>query len=106
MKASRLRYFILILGTLLFIDWVLGAAQASGAIPTWTFLIPNFPFGALFLWMEHSWTGTHYMVMGYRIGDIGSLVVFLAVVLAQSFLYYLIYLWWYDKQNLKYSSTH
>ena len=89
---------MLITGALLLIDWILGVAQAQHIIPTWTFLIPNFPFGIIFILMEYSWTGAYYSVYGYRMGDLGSLVVFLLVVLAQSYLYYLLYTWWYEKK--------
>jgi len=87
--------FLVIAGMLLLSDWVLGAGQANGAIPIWTFAVANFPLGLLFVWFEAQWTGSYYLVFGHRVGDLESLVVFFAVVLAQAVFY-----WWLWEKRL------
>ena len=66
---------------------------ASGTLPDWTFLLLNVPFGAIYVWMESSWVGTHYEMLGRTVGDVGSGVLFLFVVMAQSLCYFALYEW-------------
>lgn len=89
MKTTLLREFGVVLGTVLLMDWALGVLCASGHLPHWVFLLLNLPFGALYVLMESSWVGTHYELWGWRFGDLGSLAVFLFVVIAQSLLNFL-----------------
>jgi len=88
MKTILLREFGVVLGTVLLMDWALGVLCASGHLPHWVFLLFNLPFGGLYVLMESSWVGTHYELWGWRFGDLGSLAVFLFVVVAQSLLYF------------------
>ena len=101
MKSNGFKRYILIFGVLFLLDWILGAVQANRIIPTWFFLIFNFPFGILYVWMEYSWSGTSYLIFGYRVGDLGSLGIFLTVVLLQSYLYYWAYTRWLYKKHRK-----
>lgn len=89
MDAVTLRRLGAVFGIVLLVDWALGVLCASGHLPHWVFLLLNLPFGALYVLMESSWVGTHYELWGWRFGDLGSLVVFLFVVIAQSLLYFL-----------------
>jgi hypothetical protein len=93
MKTKTLRHLAVIGIAMLVLDWIMGVMCASGTMPHWVFLLFNLPFGALYVWMESSWTGTHYELLGFTFGDIGSGVVFLFVVMAQSFCYTAIYEW-------------
>jgi hypothetical protein len=85
--------FIVITAIVLLVDWILGVLGAFGPIFKWIFLIFNIPFGAIYVWMESSWEGTHYLMLGHRVGDFGSLFIFLFVVLAQSCVYFAVYEW-------------
>lgn len=91
-RRTLIPYIIIISGTVV-IDWILGALCASGIAPLWTFLIANFPFGGLYVWMESSWVGTHYIMLGHNVGDIGSLFIWGVAVLAQACLYCALWYW-------------
>lgn len=93
MKTKVLRHFAILGGVVLILDWILGVMCASGTLPHWVFFIFNVPFGALYVWMESSWVGTHYQMLGFSFGDIGSGVVFLLTVLTQSLYYLVLYEW-------------
>jgi hypothetical protein len=93
MKHQTLRHLVIIVASVFFLDWILGALCASGMWPVWTFLSLNLPFGAFYVWMESSWMGTHYEMLGHNVGDVGSLVIFLFVVLAQSLFYFALFEW-------------
>lgn len=43
--------------------------------------------------------GTHYELLGYTFGDIGSGVVFLFTVMAQSACYLFLFEWWRNKRH-------
>lgn len=88
MNAVTLRRLGTFFGIVLVMDWALGVLCASGHLPHWVFLLLNLPFGGLYVLMESSWVGTHYELLGWRFGDLGSLAVFLFVVIAQSLLYF------------------
>jgi len=93
MKIKTLRHLAVIGVAVLILDWILGALCASGPLPHWVFLLFNIPFGSLYVWMESSWTGTHYEMLGCTFGDLGSGVVFLLTVMAQSLCYFAFYEW-------------
>jgi uncharacterized membrane protein YphA (DoxX/SURF4 family) len=97
-KIKLLRDLLVIGVAVLILDWILGAMCASGGMPRWVFLLFNIPFGAMYVWMESSWVGTHYEVLGYTFGDDVSLVVFLFVIAAQSHFYFALYEWWRRKR--------
>ncbi len=59
------RYALIVLA-MLAIDWTLGALRVSGVLPSWSFLVLNFPFGLPFVWLEAHWAGTHYSVAGQQ----------------------------------------
>ena len=101
MKIKLLRNLVVIGVAVLILDWILGAMCASGALPHWVFLLFNIPFGVLYVWMESSWVGTHYEMLGYTFGDVGSLIVFLFVVAAQSLCYFALHEWWRKKRCRK-----
>jgi len=73
------------------LDWFLGVMCAWGIFPLWVFLIFNIPFGAGYVWMESSWDGGHYRMLGLNFTEFGSLIVFLIVVAAQSLFYFALY---------------
>jgi hypothetical protein len=93
-RKNLIPYLIIICGTIV-VDWILGVLCASGIIPLWTFLIANFPFGGLYVWMESSWVGTHYEMHGrfINISDEASFVIFGISALAQASLYYFLWYW-------------
>jgi diacylglycerol kinase len=93
MRTRLLQHLVIIGVVVLILDWILGAMCASGMLPEWAFLLFNIPFGAIYVWMESSWVGTHYRMLGQNVGDIGSGVVFLFVVMAQSLCYFALYEW-------------
>ena len=93
MKTKTLRPLAVIGMTVLVLDWIMGVMCASDLLPHWVFLLFNLPFGALYVWMESSWVGTHYEMLGYTFGDIGSGVVFLFTVMAQSLVYFALDQW-------------
>lgn len=88
MSVHWLRNLLVITLALLMLDWILGVLCASNLIPLWLFMIPNFPFGALYVTLESSWAGTRYELWGLHLGEIESLLVFAATVLLQSLLYF------------------
>lgn len=87
-RRNMISYLVIISGTVI-IDWILGVLCASGIAPLWTFLVANFPFGGLYVWMESSWVGTHYEMHGriLNITDEASLAIFGISVLGQACLY-------------------
>jgi hypothetical protein len=87
MRFKKLMPYVAIIGATLIIDWGLGMLCASGVAPLWTFLVANFPFGGVYVWMESSWAGTHYVMLGQRVGDVGALIIWAVVALAQAGLY-------------------
>jgi hypothetical protein len=91
-RRNLIPYLVIINGTVI-IDWILGVLCASGIIPLWTFLVANFPFGGLYVWMESSWVGTHYVMLGRNVGDFGSLFIFGFAVLGQAGLYCILWRW-------------
>lgn len=91
MRTKPAATFFVILGTLLVVDWVLGAAQARGVIPLWVFLVPNFPMGLPYVWLESQWAGTAYMVNGQPVSEVYSFVLLLAAVVLQSILYWVLW---------------
>ena len=93
MKTKIWRHLVIIGLIVLILDWTLGVMCASGILPHWVFLLFNIPFGAMYVWMESSWAGTHYQMLGHTFGDIGSGVVFLLTVIAQSLGYFALYEW-------------
>jgi hypothetical protein len=103
MKAKR---YLKIAATLLVVDWFLGVAQASGMVPLWTFLAVNFPFGAIYVWFESHWTGTQYLVGGQPIPELWPFWCFFPIVLAQAWVYYLVFDLWQKKRAALSSPTH
>ena len=91
-RRNLIPYLVIISGTVI-IDWILGALCASGIIPSWVYLVANFPFGGLYVWMESSWVGTHYVMLGWNVGDFGSLVIFGITVLGQACVYCILWRW-------------
>jgi hypothetical protein len=98
---KMLRHLAVIGAVVLILDWMLGVMCASGILPHWVFLLFNIPFGTLYVWMESSWAGTHYQMLGYTFDDIGSGVVFLFTVMAQSLCYFAFYEWRRNKHDRK-----
>ncbi|MHB9030358.1 MAG: hypothetical protein ACYC9O_16455 [Candidatus Latescibacterota bacterium] len=101
MKAQTWRYLGMIGITVLILDWIVGAMCTAGALPQWVFLLLNIPFGAIYVFMESSWTGTHYQIFGQIVGDLGSGTVFLFVVMAQSLCYFFLFELFRKKRVLK-----
>jgi hypothetical protein len=104
MKPRVFRHLAVIGITMLVLDWIMGAMCAAGTLPHWVFLLSNLPFGALYVWMESSWVGTRYEMFGRTIGDIGSGLVFLFTVMAQSLAYTFLYEWWRIRQDRRASA--
>jgi hypothetical protein len=88
-----LSYLIIICGTTI-MDWMLAVLCVYKIIPLWFYLIPNFPFGGLYVWMESSWVGTHYVMLGHIVGDFGSLVIFVISAFGQACLYCFLWHWY------------
>jgi hypothetical protein len=86
----NIKRFLLIALAMLVIDWTLGALQAAGVIPLWSFLIVNFPFGIPFVWLEYHWAATHYEFGGVSINETWSFVALFFAVLAQAWVYSLL----------------
>ncbi|MFB3895048.1 MAG: hypothetical protein ACE14V_01980 [bacterium] len=84
-------YLVIICGTIIG-DWILGVLCVYKIIPLWFYLIFNIPFGGLYVWMKSSWVGTHYVMLGQNVGDLGSLFIFTISALSQAGLYCLL---WY-----------
>ena len=100
MKGRRLRNLTLITGVILALDWLIGLLCAKGILPLWVFLLPNIPFGALHVWVESCWVGSHYEILGHIVGDsnIWLMTVFPFVVVAQSLLYFTLFEQWMKKR--------
>jgi hypothetical protein len=94
MKTKWGRPFAIIGAGVFLFDWFLGVMCAWGIFPLWVFFIFNIPFGAVYVWMESSWTGNQYRMLGLSFTEFGSLVVFLVVVLGQSLVYFALLQWW------------
>lgn len=81
-------------------DWILGVLCVYKIIPLWVYLIFNIPFGGLYVWMESSWVGTHYVMLGHTVGDTASLLIAVISIFLQAGLYCL--LWhWYKLRTIK-----
>ena len=94
MRVKVLKQFLVIILATVAIDWVLGAMCASGVLPLWMFFLANVPFGGIIVWMESSWTGTRYVMLGHTVGDGVSLLIFAGVVLAQGCFYSFLWNLW------------
>lgn len=94
-----MKRYLTIAAILLLIDWVLGAAQANGLVPPWTFLAVNFPFGASYVWFESHWMGTQYRIGDRAISELWPLLTFFPIVLAQAWLYYLLFGFWHNRHT-------
>jgi len=66
----------------------------SPTLPLWVFLLANVPFGGVYVWMESSWVGTRYVMLGHNVGDGVSLLISAGVVLAQGGLYSFLWSRW------------
>jgi hypothetical protein len=93
MGAKKLGDLLVTGAIVVILDWFLGVMCAWGIFPLWVFFIFNIPFGAGYVWMESSWNGNHYRMLGLNITEFGSLIVFLIVVAAQSLFYFALYEW-------------
>jgi hypothetical protein len=90
--------YLKIAAILLLEDWALGAAQAGGLMPLWTFLAANFPFGAIYVWFESHWTGTQYRIGNQAVSELWPLLCFFPIVLAQAWLYCLLFGLWHTQE--------
>jgi hypothetical protein len=93
------RNLMLIVAALLAVDWTLGVLVTRQALPLWTFLIPNLPFGLLYVAVESTWNGTRYDLWGHTMSDVTSLALFLFVVLAQAVLYFVLLERWIRRRQ-------
>ena len=91
------RRYLTFVWILLVVDWVLGACQAHGLIPLWTFLVVNFAFGGVYVWFESHWTGTQYAVGNQAISELWPLLTCFPIVFLQAWLYYLVYGQWHRR---------
>jgi hypothetical protein len=91
---TKTKQYLKIVAVLLLVDWVLGAAHANHLVPPWTFLLANFPFGAIFVWLESHWTGNQYRIGDQVVSEMWPFVSFFATVFAQAWLYYLLFGLW------------
>ena len=87
----KLSGYFRIAGALLAVDWFMGAAQAAGIIPLWSFLAVNFPFGMIYVWYESHWSGSQYLLSNHVISDFWPLLFFFIVVFTQAWIYYLLF---------------
>ena len=95
-----LRRYLLIAPLMLATDWLLGALQAAHVIPLWSFLVPNFPFGLPFVWLESHWAGTSYALgQGHSLSDTWSFLALFFAAFAQAWLYSLLLGFWREKGN-------
>ena len=83
----NIKRYALIALAMLAADWALGALHVAGAVPLWSFLALNFPFGLPFVWLESHWAGTHYAVAGENVNEMWSFAAFFFSVFAQAWLY-------------------
>ncbi len=98
-KTQNMKRYLLFLPVMLAVDWVLGALHVAHIIPLWAFLVFNLPFGLPFVWLESHWTGTQYLLgAGQTVGDGWSLVIWSCGVLAQAWLYSVLYGWWRSRR--------
>ncbi len=98
-KTQNMKRYLLFLPVMLAVDWVLGALHVAHIIPLWVFLVFNLPFGLPFVWLESHWTGTQYLLgAGQTVGDGWSLVIWCCGVLAQAWLYSVLYGWWRSRR--------
>ena len=96
-----MKHLAIVGAAVLILDWVLGAMCASGSLPRWLFLLFPIPFGALHVWMESSWMGTHYDLLGHTTGDVESGAVHLFGVPAQTISYTALDEWLRNRQAHK-----
>jgi hypothetical protein len=61
--------------------------------PDWLFLITNVPFGFIHSAIEATWTGGQYILFGLTLREEQVNVIYLAMVVAQSALYFRFYEW-------------
>ena len=90
----NIKRYLKICGALLIVDWALGAAQAAHVVPPWTFLAANFPFGGVYVWFESHWTGNQYRLGDQVLSEAWPLFLFFLIVLAQAWVYYLLFSLW------------
>ena len=91
MKTKWKRHFTVIGAGVFLLDWFLGIMCAWGIFPLWVFFVFNVPFGAIYVWMESSYEGDYSRMLGLNIGEFGSLIVFMIIVVAQSLFYFALY---------------
>jgi hypothetical protein len=95
-----MKRYLLFVPVMLAVDWVLGALHAAHIIPLWSFLVFNFPFGLPFVWLESHWAVTHYSLgEGQSISETWSFVALFFAVLAQAWLYSLLYGHWRNRSH-------
>ncbi len=102
-----MKKYLLFLPVMLVVDWALGVLHVAGITPLWTFLVFNFPFGLPFVWLESHWTRTQYLLgPGQTVSDGWSLVIWFCGVLAQAWLYSLLYGWWRSRRPATIAQRH
>ena len=95
-----MKRFLIILVAMTLVDWALGALHVARLIPLATFLIFNFPFGIPFVWIESLWAGNRYQIGNDIIGENWAMLAWLFAVIAQTFLYWLIFRVWRKRRNI------
>ena len=89
MQKKERKELMMIMVLLFMVSWIVGVLCASNRIPGWLFILPNFPFGILTVWMESTWVGAHYEMFGHTFcGEMISMLLFCFVVIAQSLFYF------------------
>ena len=101
MNRKNLVILFAIMAAVIVMDWILGMLIVRAILPSWLFVLANFPFGFIYTWTEAHWVGTHYEIGGRLIGENVINIAQLGAVVLQAFLYYGMWLIWEHKVHHK-----
>lgn len=92
--------FLVILGILLVIDFILGMLIVHKYLPRWIFLLANIPFGAVYVWTESLWVGSYYQLNGQAVRESVIGIAQMSSLGAQVIFYFVIWEIWSRKRRV------
>lgn len=92
--AKFWKIYIVATTSLFVVDWALGVGRFYFPFLKMLFLVFNFPFSILFIWLESKSSTWWFNILGSQVinDEIAQLILFLIMILFQSVLYALLFL--------------
>ena len=86
--------YIIVTASLLVLDWALGVGRFYFPFLKTFFLVINFPFSILYLWLESKSSMWWFNILGTRIinDEIAQFILFFVMIVFQAVLYILLFL--------------